>query len=445
MIVPRTRLLVLFALFYIPLIALATFISSLAWYSTVLLVLITLIVVIDAFRAVPLLEDITVQMPEVIRMSKDREGQIHSRISSHRLTRLRVGLDLPIELNPQKDIIELTVPSKDTLLTFFFTCTPAKRGSFFIKLIYLEGYSFLKLWAVRKAIDISTNIRVYPNILPEQKKLAAFFLNRGVFGIHAQRQVGKGREFEKLREYIPGDSYEDIHWKATAKRGYPITRIYQLERTQEVYVVLDASRLSSKAVQPASTPGSITTVFEYFVTSALIVGLAAEKQGDLFGLITFDKQILNFVRARNGKSHFRICRDALYTAEASNTTPDFEELASFISLHLRRRALIVFLTNIDDPLIAEEFVKTMDLIRSKHLILVNMVKPAGIKPLFSDLNVNAIDDLYEHLGHHIQWAKLWELKKVLQAKGIAFSLIEKENLSVELVSRYINVKQRQLL
>ena len=445
MIVPRTRLLALFSLFCIPLAVLATFMHSSLWLSAALIGLITLTVLTDAFMAPRLLEGITVKMPEVVRLSKGREGDIQGRILSQQLTRLRIGFDFPLELYPQKDTIELTIQGNDKTLPFSFTCTPARRGSFFLKLCYLEGYSFLKLWAIRQSTEIYTNIRVYPNILPEQKKLAALFLNRSAFGIHAQRQIGKGREFEKLREYIPGDSYEDIHWKATARRGHPITKVYQLERTQEVYVVLDASRLSSKAVQQSNATGFVTTIFEYFVTSALIVGLVAERQGDLFGLITFDKQILNFVRARNGKSHFRTCRDALYTIEASNATPDFEELAAFISLRLRRRALIILLTNIDDPLIAEEFVKTMDLIRGKHLILVNMVKPSGIKPFFSDPNVSSIDDLYDHLGHHIQWAKLLELKKVLQARGVTFSLIEKENLSVELVNQYISIKKRQLL
>ncbi len=79
-----------------------------------------------------------------------------------------------------------------------------------------------------------------PNLLDDRKNLSALFLNRGQFGLHAQRQVGKGRDFEKLREYIPGDGYDEIHWKATARRGKPITKVFQIERTQEVYVIVDA-------------------------------------------------------------------------------------------------------------------------------------------------------------------------------------------------------------
>ena len=97
-----------------------------------------------------------------------------------------------------------------------------------------------------------SEIRVYPNLFTERRNLAALFLHRGAFGLHAQRQVGKGREFEKLREYMPGDSFDEIHWKATAKRGRPITKVFQIERTQEVYVVIDASRLSARPTRHAT-------------------------------------------------------------------------------------------------------------------------------------------------------------------------------------------------
>src|SRR5439155_5760719 len=120
---------------------------------------------------------------------------------------------------------------------------------------------------MRKSVPTQSEIRVYPNLLRERRDLAALFLHRGAFGLHAERQVGKGREFEKLREYVPGDGYDEIHWKATAKRGRPITKVFQIERTQEVYVVIDASRLSARPVespahdlnrqeQPHGFPGS---------------------------------------------------------------------------------------------------------------------------------------------------------------------------------------------
>jgi hypothetical protein len=132
--------------------------------------------------------------------------------------------------------------------------------------------------------------------------------------------LGKGREFEKLREYVPGDGYDEVHWKATARRGKPITKVFQIEKTQEIYVVIDASRLSAREPVPGSKfqiPGLAeedvhpetwnvergTSTLERYITAALMLGLAAEKQGDLFGLITFTDKVQKFVRAKNGKAH----------------------------------------------------------------------------------------------------------------------------------------------
>jgi uncharacterized protein (DUF58 family) len=181
------------------------------------------------------------------------------------------------------------------------------------------------------------------------------------------------------------------------------------------------------------------------VTAALVLGLAAEQQGDLFGLLTFTNKVESFVRAKNGKAHFSACRDALYTLQPQIVTPDYDEVFTFIRLRLRRRALLIVLTSLDDSMLAASFVKNMDLIQRQHLVLVNMLQPPGIAPVFSNPNLTSVDDLYQHLGGHLLWHNLRELEKVLRRRGVRFSLLKNERLSVELVSQYLNVKQRQLI
>jgi len=231
-------------------------------------------------------------------------------------------------------------------------------------------------------------------------------------------------------------------------------------------VIIDASRLSARPTQVAgwklqvgNSPGRqaennaqrathnrpVTSVLERFITSALVLGLAAERQGDLFGLLTFSDKVQTFVRAKNGKAHYAACRDALYTLQPQVVTPDFEELGSVIRLRLRRRALLVFLTSLDDPVLADSFVRNLDLICRQHLILVNMLQPPGVRPLFSHGTVASLDEVYEHLGGHLLWHKLCELERVLQRRGVRFSLLDNEKLSTQLVSQYLNVKQRQLI
>jgi uncharacterized protein (DUF58 family) len=177
----------------------------------------------------------------------------------------------------------------------------------------------------------------------------------------------------------------------------------------------------------------------------LLLGVAAEQQGDAFGMIAFSDRVLHFARAKTGRAQFDACRDMLYGLQPEGVTPDFDELASFVRTRLRKRALLVFLTALDDPAISESFLHGMDLICRQHLILVNMLRPAAVQPLFADTGVTNLDEIYGRLGGHLLWHELRELGKVLQRRGVQFSMLDKETLSARLVSQYMNVKAMQLI
>ena len=456
MIVPQNRLLFWVTAVVLPFATLAGVYSSAILISLALIGCLAVAVLCDALVSLNALAGIKLRCPAIVRASKDRVAKIELQIGNNnkKERHLRIGIGLPTLIESEHEIVDLTLPEAEwSKLDWPFTgrC----RGNFHLTRAYVEAPSILGFWAVRAPFPLDCQIRVYPNLLTERKNLAALFLNRGTFGLHAQRQVGKGRDFEKLREYIPGDSYDEIHWKATAKRGHPVTKVFQIERTQEIYVLIDASRLSARsaASSAADTDGSRgrspsqpgVPMLERYITAALVLGLAAERQGDLFGLLTFSDKVESFVRARNGKAHYHACRDAIYALEPRSVTPDYDELASFVRLRLRRRALLVVLTALDDPVLAESFVRNIDLLCRQHLVLVNMIKPGGVDPLFSHTEVRTQDNLYDELRGHLQWHNLRELQKVLQRRGVDFSLLENERLSADLVTEYLNVKRRQLL
>lgn len=456
MIVPRSRLLFWVAAAVLPFSVTGALAPAFAMLSVTLIGALLALVLLDAVLASRSLGGVSVSMPELTRLSKDREGTLllHVRNDGMKRRRVRLGLAFPREIRSAHEDLLAVLPAQSRLSRLAWSCTPVKRGSYVLEKCYIEGASALGFWSFRTAVPVHAEVRVYPNLLEERKNLAALFLNRGGFGVHVQRQVGKGREFEKLREYIPGDSFDDIHWKATAKRGRPITKVYQIERTQEVYIIIDASRMSARLADMRTDTAqsgrvgkgeTVTTILERFLTAALIVGLAAERQGDLFGVLAFSNKVMSFVRAKNGKAHYGSCRDALYTLQPQIVTPDFDELCSFIRLKLRRRALLLFLTSLDDPVLAESFVNNMELICRNHLVLVNMMKPARARPVFDDPSVSTVDDVYADLGGHILWHNLRQLEKVLHHRGVRFSLLDNEKMCAQLVSQYLGVKRRQVL
>jgi uncharacterized protein (DUF58 family) len=458
MIVPRSRLLFWVAVVVLPFALLGTLEPAASAVALLAIGGLVVVAVVDAAGARTGLNGITIELPAVTRMSKDREGKLEVRLRNERQkqTTVRLALALPGAIESEQEDARVALPAGSEWSRFDWKCLPRHRGNYRLKTARIETRSPLGFWDARRTLATQSELRVYPNLLGERRQLAALFLHRSAAGLHAQRQIGRGREFEKLREYSPGDSFDEIHWKATAKRGRPITKVFQLERTQEVYVVLDASRLSGREIElqepvghsPGASPLEArrsTPMLERFITAALVLGLAAEQQGDLFGLLTFTDKVLNFVRARNGKAHYSSCRDALYLLQPQVVTPDFDEVCTFIRLRLRRRALLIFLTSLDDPVLAESFVRNLDLIRRQHLVVVYMLQPPGVAPVFSNPNVTTVDDLYERLGGHLQWQNLRELEKVLQRRGVRFALLKNERLSADLVSHYLNVKRRQVL
>jgi uncharacterized protein (DUF58 family) len=411
--------------------------------------------IVDAYRSRGRLQGIHVVLPEIVRVSKSRQGSFNFQIEIKEQTirRMRLGLAFPEEIDTPAVEQTVELPSDAQFSVLTWRLTGLKQGRYRMDRCYLEADSPWGLWAVRSAVAVQMEIRVYPNLFDEHKNLSGLFLNRGL-GIHAQRQVGKGRDFEQLREYLPGDSFEDIHWKTTAKRGVPITKMFQIERTQQIYVIIDASRLSARALATSSYSGiggerdpsdDIAPILQRFVTAALIMALAAERQGDLFGLLTFDDKVRSFLKAKMGKAHFNVCRDALYLLQPQNVSPDFAELFTFIGTKIRRRALMVFLTHLDDPILADGFTRHIDLIARHHLVLVNMIKPLNARPLFSSDSISSVNAIYNDLGGHMLWRRLRETQRVLQKRGVGFAMLENENLCTDLVGQYLTLKRRQVL
>lgn len=401
------------------------------------------IAVLDAWASRKTLTGVTLSSSPTVRLSKDNAGQIelflHNKTGQAFI--LTLGLPLPpqLETEDSQKHIQLTAEDKTWLVTW--PCTAQERGIYPLKKVFSETTSRLGLWSLRRPFAVDTEIRVYPNLRREQRKLANLFLNRGLSGMHQQRMVGKGREYERLRDYAPGDSVLDLHWKASAKRNSLVTKTYQVERTQEIYLLVDNSRLIGRVL-----PDSRDTVLERFVTAASVLGLAAEKQGDLFGLVTFGHQIHRFVRASSGKQHQQVVQDALFSLKPERVVPDYDELFTFIRTRMRRRALLIILTDLGDPVVAEAFRQRVTLATGQHHIIVNMLEEPGVAPLFqADSAPESTLELYQNLAGHMRWHELKEEQRLLKSKGVTLNFLPEEQLAVDVVNQYIAIKQRQVL
>ena len=455
MIAPRTNLVVWAAAIILPLSILAGVVGGLRSICVLGIVVFVLASLVDLLLGLGKYRQLEFQMAPVNRVTAGRDFTLDLKLNGTGLRGgvIRLALDLPPTVKADQSNIFLRIEAGLLNLLIPFKGVAEHRGTYPINRLFFDWISPARCWVFREERPLKSELRVYPDLALEGRKIARF-LDRGGFGVHRQRQIGRGREFEKLREYEPGDSFDSIHWKAAAKRHKPITKVFQVEKSQEVYIAIDSSRLSRRQVSSTSENGerqtpnakrATSTILESFIAATLLAGATAERQGDLFGLITFSDKVDQMARARSGSLHFNHCRDLLINLQARLVAPDFEDIAATILNRLTKRSLLIFLTSLDDSVTGENFLLAARFLARRHLVMPIMLLPTDTQPLFSAPGVEHADQIYENIAGHLRWAKLQELRKQLLQAGVLFQLAPSQSFTLTVVSEYLATKRRQLL
>jgi uncharacterized protein (DUF58 family) len=490
MIAPRTSLVAWAAAIILPLSILAGVFGDFRGISILGIAVFALVSLIDLLLGIGKYRQLEVSLPAVNRVTAGRDFQLDLKLNGQvpRRGTIRLAVDLPPSIKADQSHITVRIDGLISNLMIPVRALADQRGIYPIQRAFFDWVSPLRFWVFRERRSVNCEVRVYPDLALEGRKIA-HFLDRGGFGVHRQRQIGRGREFEKLREYEPGDSFDSIHWKAAAKHHKPIIKVFQVEKSQEVYLAIDSSRLSARLL--SSTSGSerkraetnendarqtgtiaeseagltnttaqrlsehlspvtshlspSSSILERSIAAALLAGATAERQGDLFGLITFSDKVDQLARARSGSLHFNHCRDLLVNLQSKLVAPDFEDIAATLLNRLTKCSLLIFLTSLDDSVTGENFLAAARFLSRRHLIMAIMPSPPGTQPLFSAPGVEHTDQIYENISGHLRWTKLQELRKQLLQAGVRFHLAPGESFTLTVVSEYLATKRRQLL
>jgi uncharacterized protein (DUF58 family) len=355
---------------------------------------------------------------------------------------LRFGLETPAELSwgSEPETIRLTRAAAHVLALEVRGLT---RGRHSAGQVHVGTDSPLGLWEVRARFVPQIQICVHPDVTAERRAFAAAFLPRINSGLRLQRQLGRGREFEKLRDYQPGDGFDEVHWKATARRGKPVTKLLQVERTQEVHVLLDASRLSGRPL-PGSD-GIERPVIERQVTAALALAGLARRQGDRMGLIVYADHVLHTMSAGSSPAHFNACREILSSTVPRPVSPDPAELFTHVATRLRRRSLLIMLADLSDPVGAEQYVRHLPVLTRRHLVLVVQPRPAELAPALHGPVPKDDAGVVSSLAWHYEWQQVNQTLAAVHATGARPMLADGPNYVLELINRYMNLRREQAL
>lgn len=330
------------------------------------------------------------------------------------------GLPRPLALAPQ-EWGELS-----------YLVRPVARGEAQFLAAELRIFSPLGLWQVKRLSGTPSQVRVYPNF----RALARYTLlatdNRlSQIGVLQVRRRGEGTEFHQLREYRQGDSQRAIDWKATARTARLIAREYEDEKDQRVLLVVDCGR------RMASKDGDLSH-FDHTLNSALLLAHVAARQGDAVGMLTMGG-VSRYCEPRKSLAAVHALMNRAYDIEPTLAVPDYQQAATDVMRHLRRRALVILLTNLRDE-DDDGLMPALQLLRTRHLVVLASLREAIIVRALT-ARVDSFDRAVTHAAAADYLAARERVFRRIGAAGVIALDVEPERLPIALVNRYLELKR----
>ena len=383
----------------------------------------------------------SVEKVRIALMPSTRESETAIRVNTH----------------PQWLKLERPDAAGDTSSVPLWPWTPEvallRRGLWTGPRVGIERRSLLGIWCLRQWFDSPAPLRIEADLRTGRREILNSPIYRSSVASRQTPWMGHGRDFERLREYQPGDNFSEIAWKATARRGAPVTRLFQWEQKQEVYFVVDQSRSSAVSINPPAHPEkggpqnrATKRLLDVAVETALVGATVALELGDEFGLVTFADEPKSWLRAGSGKTHFHQFRDRLLNLEPLLTGADYEELFGAIRVRLRRRAYVVLLADLAERAVLDSLTRGIAMVRSSHVVLITSLLPAHARPAFSPNDDPRTDeDVYTALAGEKENQRLGALARNLGRWDVQLRFVPPETFLRTAVEGYLESKREQRL
>lgn len=318
------------------------------------------------------------------------------------------------------------------------TALPVARGSDSFTRIYLWYESALGLVRRRTTIDAPAAMRVYPDLSAVERYGSLHVRNRLIeAGLRRMRLRGAGSEFESVRDYESGDAFRSIDWKATARRGKLMVVQREVERSQDVMLLLDCGRLMTARI-------GLQRKLDYAITAGLSMASIASLASDRVGVVAFARQILVARAPRSTTASVRALADALCDVEPRFEESDYARAFAYVRSHLHRRSLVVFFTDVIDPVAQSAVLAELGTLAKRHVVLCVFMNDAAVSAALAHTphTVGEAYGLGVALGLSLERAVG---ARTLQRSGVIVLDVPAEKLTIATVDEYLRIKQRGVL
>jgi uncharacterized protein (DUF58 family) len=356
----------------------------------------------------------------------------------------RVTDETPRALRREPPVLELAVRAGISA-SADYEILPAQRGDLPLGKFYVRYQSALRLaerWAVA---ETSASVRVLPNL--EQAKQQTLYLirTRQVAMERRRRRLrGLGREFESLREYRAGDEFRNISWTATARRSKLITRVFQVERTQTVWIVLDAGRLLREQIVRGGASSLRLSKLDYAVDAALALAQVAMHSGDRVGLLAYGREIQQNRNAGRGAAHLHSIVESLALVHPEPYEADHGRAAHALLSEQHRRSLIVWITDLAETAGTPDVVEYALQMTRRHLVLFAAVGQPDLNERVAQ-RPESEEEMFRYIAaiEIVQRREL--LLRRLRQRGVLAMELMPGALAASLVNQYLDIKDRSLI
>ncbi|TRO66729.1 DUF58 domain-containing protein [Christiangramia sabulilitoris] len=408
---------------------------SFTWVLAVIILVLTILDIISLYRGRGIKADRS--LPE--KFSNSDLNSVKISIANNYGFRVysEVIDEIPVQFQKRDFLKTIPLPAYSSN-SFEYELKPLKRGEYTFGKLNIYISTPFKLAKRRFVFNKDQQVKVYPSFI-QMKKLDFLALDQKIslHGIKRIRRIGHTMEFEQIKEYVRGDDVRTINWKATAKQGNLMVNQFQDERSQPVYSVIDCGRVMKMPFEGLS-------LLDYAINSSLAFSNVALKKKDKVGLLSFSNKIGHLQKASSKLSQLNLLMEALYKVDTGFHDTDYSLLYSRVKKHITHRSLLMLYTNFEHMTGLERQLPFLKALAKQHLVVViffentEITKLTGINP--SNISESAHQTVAEEFAHNKSL-----MAKELQRHGIQTILTKPEELSINTINKYLEIKSRGLL
>ncbi len=376
-------------------------------------------------------------LPKVFSLSDINKVNIEIENLSHRAFSFSLIDETPFQLQKRDFLIEGNIENGKKK-HIQYDLQPKERGKYEFGKILLFLQSNLGLAERRIIFAAETMIPVYPSVL--QMKQFSLYASEKISvqqGIKRLRRIGHSYEFEQIKDYVNGDDYRNINWKASSRSAKLMVNQYEMEKSQQVYCVIDKSR-------NMRMPFNGLSLMDYAINTTLTISNIALQKHDKAGLITFSDKIGAALKADNNTRQLHKILEVLYREEERQVEANYELLHQISQKIIRGRSLFLLFMNFENAQALERILPILRRINHTHLLLVIFFENTEIQAFAQD-NATTLEGVYQQTIAQKFLYEKQQMATMLRQYGIQTVLSKPEDLSVNTINKYLELKARGLL